>query len=184
MESVLQKSLAWIPPSEVTLVEAVIAYIQFCSYIGNLSDAIGGLSIEVLSASSAASALLTGLKTNVVSHFKIFCAGRRVIVAATWPTALILSALQGVFDPKSFYPFGTLRAPRVGPLEGQDGRTLSYLQVPVQGSRVALGWVLSWGPFSSVLCLTSTVHGTDASTLVASTMKGRCGASAITKAYR
>ena len=40
MRSVLQKSLAWTPPSEVTpVVEAIIAYTQFCSYIGNFSDA-------------------------------------------------------------------------------------------------------------------------------------------------
>jgi tetratricopeptide (TPR) repeat protein len=56
MESVLQKSLAWTPPSEITpVVEAVIAYSQFCSYIGNFSDAlincaiqVQGLSIETL----------------------------------------------------------------------------------------------------------------------------------------
>jgi len=56
MESVLQKSLAWTPPSEITpVVEAAIAYTQFCSYIGNVSDAVitcaiqvQGLSIETL----------------------------------------------------------------------------------------------------------------------------------------
>ncbi len=48
MEAVLQKSLAWTPPSEVTpVVEAVIAYTQFCSYVGNFSDAIITCAIEV-----------------------------------------------------------------------------------------------------------------------------------------
>jgi tetratricopeptide (TPR) repeat protein len=56
MESVLQKSLAWTPLSEITpVLEAVIAYTQFCSYIGNFSDAaitcaiqVQGLSVETL----------------------------------------------------------------------------------------------------------------------------------------
>ena len=48
MGSVLQRSLAWTPPSEVTpVVEAVIAYTQFCSYIGNLSDAALACAIQV-----------------------------------------------------------------------------------------------------------------------------------------
>ena len=48
MESVLQKSLAWTPPSEITtVVEAVIAYTQFCSYIGNFSDAAIACAIQV-----------------------------------------------------------------------------------------------------------------------------------------
>ena len=39
MESVLRKSIAWTPLSEITpVIEAIIAYTQFCSYIGNLSD--------------------------------------------------------------------------------------------------------------------------------------------------
>ena len=39
MEFVLRKSLSWTPPSEITpVVEAIIAYTQFCSYIGNFSD--------------------------------------------------------------------------------------------------------------------------------------------------
>jgi tetratricopeptide (TPR) repeat protein len=48
MGSVLQKSLAWSPPSEITpVVEAVIAYTQFCSYIGNFSDAAIACAIDV-----------------------------------------------------------------------------------------------------------------------------------------
>lgn len=52
MESVLQKSLAWTPPSEISpVVEAVIAYTQFCSYIGNFSDAAITCAIQVQSLS-------------------------------------------------------------------------------------------------------------------------------------
>ena len=41
MESVLQRSLTWTPPSEITpVVEAMIAYTQFGSFIGNFSDAV------------------------------------------------------------------------------------------------------------------------------------------------
>ena len=48
MESVLQKSLAWTTPSEVTpVIEAAIAYTQFCSYIGNFSDAVINCAIRV-----------------------------------------------------------------------------------------------------------------------------------------
>ena len=48
MESVLQKSLAWTPLSEITpVVEAVIAYTQFCSYIGNFSYAAITCAIQV-----------------------------------------------------------------------------------------------------------------------------------------
>ena len=48
MESVLHKSLAWTPSSEITpVVEAVIAYTQFCSYIGNFSDAVITCAIQV-----------------------------------------------------------------------------------------------------------------------------------------
>jgi len=68
----------------------------------------------------------------------LFCAGRRVFIAATWFAALILSTLQGVFDP-IFLPKGTLRAPGVDPLEGQDGPVLSYLQVPVPPKAVGVG---------------------------------------------
>lgn len=56
MEAVLEKSLVWASQSEVTsVVEAAIAYTQFCSYIGNFSDAaiscalkVRGLSAETL----------------------------------------------------------------------------------------------------------------------------------------
>lgn len=48
MEAVLKKSLVWASPSEVTsVVEAVIAYTQFCSYIGNFSDAAIRCAIQV-----------------------------------------------------------------------------------------------------------------------------------------
>ena len=48
MESVLLKSLAWTHPSEVTpVVQAMIAYTQFCSYIGNFSDALITCAIQV-----------------------------------------------------------------------------------------------------------------------------------------
>lgn len=48
MESILHKSLAWTPPSEITyVVEAVIAYTQFCSYIGNFSDAVITCAIQI-----------------------------------------------------------------------------------------------------------------------------------------
>ncbi|KAI0295136.1 hypothetical protein B0F90DRAFT_1927674 [Multifurca ochricompacta] len=41
MESVLQKSLTWTPLPEITpIVEAIVAYTQFCSYIGNFSDVV------------------------------------------------------------------------------------------------------------------------------------------------
>ncbi|KAH9003754.1 hypothetical protein EDB86DRAFT_2273104 [Lactarius hatsudake] len=41
MESVLRKSLTLTPLSEITpVIEAVIAYTQFCSYIGNFSDVV------------------------------------------------------------------------------------------------------------------------------------------------
>jgi tetratricopeptide (TPR) repeat protein len=39
MESVLRKSLAWTPLSEIApVIEAIIAYTQFCLYIGDFSD--------------------------------------------------------------------------------------------------------------------------------------------------
>jgi tetratricopeptide (TPR) repeat protein len=48
MGFVLQKSLAWTHPSEITpVVEAMIAYTQFCSYIGNFSDAVIACAIQV-----------------------------------------------------------------------------------------------------------------------------------------
>ena len=48
MESVLKNSLAWTPPSEIIpVVEAIIAYTQFCSYIGNFSDAVITRAIQV-----------------------------------------------------------------------------------------------------------------------------------------
>ena len=48
MESVLRKSLTWTPLSETTLViEAIIAYTQFCSYIGNFSDVVITRATEV-----------------------------------------------------------------------------------------------------------------------------------------
>ncbi|KAH9034092.1 hypothetical protein EDB85DRAFT_1033912 [Lactarius pseudohatsudake] len=41
MESVLRKSLTLTPLSEITpVIEAIIAYTQFCSYIGNFSDVV------------------------------------------------------------------------------------------------------------------------------------------------
>ncbi|KAI9461895.1 hypothetical protein BJY52DRAFT_163673 [Lactarius psammicola] len=41
MESVLRKSLTWTLLPEITpVVEAIIAYTQFCSYIGNFSDVV------------------------------------------------------------------------------------------------------------------------------------------------
>ncbi len=48
MESVLRKSLAWTLLSEITpVIEAIIAYTQFCSYIGNFSDAVISCATEV-----------------------------------------------------------------------------------------------------------------------------------------
>ena len=48
MESVLRKSLAWTPLSETTpVIEAIIAYTQFCSYIGNFSDIVITCATEV-----------------------------------------------------------------------------------------------------------------------------------------
>jgi tetratricopeptide (TPR) repeat protein len=48
MEAVLKESLIWSSPSEVTsVVEAVIAYTQFCSYIGNFSDALITCAIDL-----------------------------------------------------------------------------------------------------------------------------------------
>ncbi|KAF8257964.1 hypothetical protein EI94DRAFT_1835290 [Lactarius quietus] len=48
MESVLRKSLAWTPLSEITpVLEAIIAYTQFCSYIGNFSDVVITCATEV-----------------------------------------------------------------------------------------------------------------------------------------
>lgn len=53
MGAVLQKSLAWSPSQsseekEITpVVEAVIAYTQFCSYVGNFSDVVIASAIEV-----------------------------------------------------------------------------------------------------------------------------------------
>ena len=41
MGSMLRKSLAWTPLPEVTpVIEAIVAYTQFCTYIGNFSDVI------------------------------------------------------------------------------------------------------------------------------------------------
>jgi tetratricopeptide (TPR) repeat protein len=48
MESVLRKSLAWTPLLEVTpVIEAIIAYTQFCSYIGNFSGVVITCATEV-----------------------------------------------------------------------------------------------------------------------------------------
>ena len=48
MGAVLQNSLAWTPQSDVTpVVEAVIAYTQFCSYIGNFSDVVIACAVKV-----------------------------------------------------------------------------------------------------------------------------------------
>ena len=48
MESVLRKSLTWTPLPEVTpVIEAIIAYTQFCSYIGNFSDVVITRATEV-----------------------------------------------------------------------------------------------------------------------------------------
>jgi tetratricopeptide (TPR) repeat protein len=48
MKAVLEDSLARVPSSEVIpVVEAVIAYSQFCSYIGNFSDVVIRRAIEV-----------------------------------------------------------------------------------------------------------------------------------------
>ncbi|KAI0270391.1 hypothetical protein BC834DRAFT_967193 [Gloeopeniophorella convolvens] len=48
MESVLQKALTWTPPERITpVIEAIIAYTQFCSYIGNFSDRVITLATKV-----------------------------------------------------------------------------------------------------------------------------------------
>ena len=48
MGSVLRKSLAWTPLPEVTpVIEAIVAYTQFCTYIGNFSDVIVTCAPEV-----------------------------------------------------------------------------------------------------------------------------------------
>lgn len=48
MEYVLRKSLSWTPLSEITpVIEAIIAYTQFCSYIGNFSDVVISCAAEV-----------------------------------------------------------------------------------------------------------------------------------------
>ncbi|KAN0142042.1 hypothetical protein V8E53_000504, partial [Lactarius tabidus] len=48
MESVLCKSLSWTPLPEVTpVIEAIIAYTQFCTHIGNFSDVVVTCAPEV-----------------------------------------------------------------------------------------------------------------------------------------
>ncbi len=80
MESVLHKSLAWTPLSEVTpVIEAIIAHTQFYSYIGNFSDAVitsathvHGLSDKMLGdcLSSLGSVCLSGGKIDAAQeHF-------------------------------------------------------------------------------------------------------------------
>ena len=48
MESVLHRSLTWTPLMEIIpVIEAIIAYTQFCSYIGNFSDVIIKCAIQI-----------------------------------------------------------------------------------------------------------------------------------------
>ena len=129
---VLQKSLAWIPTPEITLViEAVIANTQFC-YLLAACQVLSPHALRSRYVSIRSQQWLGAMKHEKIRGHRYYDI-ISVLILYWWAQLcigngqrlLVSSALQGVFDP-IVLPNGALRAPGVGPLECQDGPVLSY----------------------------------------------------------